>query len=115
VSPAERIDTVWAEVAESLERRRGILRTPSETRSDFCERLAAERRFDYLPFPTLGTVITAARFAPELVTTDDAEEAEAAGHKIIADLRAEHSPVRRWWHDADPRRLLRPTVRIRVR
>ncbi|MBT8240190.1 MAG: hypothetical protein KJN63_03080, partial [Acidimicrobiia bacterium] len=90
-------------------------RDPSETRTDFCTRLAGQTRFSHLPFSIVGPVVTTARYAPTVVTDEEARTVEAARDRIEGAFRAEHTPLARWWHDADPRRLLRPTVRITVR
>ncbi len=114
VTPAERVDSSWADVVEALERQRGILRAPSETRASFCGRLATQRDFASYPFEQLGAIATTARFAPRLVTDAEAASAEAAADRILAGLAQEQSLFRRWWADADPRRLLRPTSRVRT-
>ncbi|NNE95495.1 MAG: transglutaminase domain-containing protein [Acidimicrobiales bacterium] len=114
-SPADRVDTAWAEIAEALEHHHGILRDASETRTDFCERLGSQTRFSHLPFSDLAPIVTTARYAPEVVSVEQAKTAEAASDQVVQAFRGAKSPVARWWHDADPRRLLRPTVRVRVR
>jgi transglutaminase-like putative cysteine protease len=114
-SSADRVDAAWAEIAESLERHHEILRDSSETRVDFCDRLAGQTRFSHLPFSEVGRIVTTARYAPEMVRDGEARAAEAASDQISAAFRREQKPLARWWFDADPRRLLKPTVRITVR
>ncbi|MFW2382105.1 MAG: transglutaminaseTgpA domain-containing protein [Acidimicrobiales bacterium] len=114
-TPADRVDAAWADIAESLERHHGVLRDPSETRVDFCNRVAGQTRFSHLPLSNAGLIVTKARYAPEVVTDEEARQLEAASDHISASFRKQQSPVARWWFDADPRRLLKPTVRITVR
>ncbi len=114
-STADRVDTAWAEISESLEHHHGILRDPSETRINFCDRLAGQTRFSHLPLSEVGRIVTTARYAPEMVSNDEAGVAESASDTISAAFRKEQKPLARWWFDADPRRLLKPTVRITVR
>ncbi len=114
-TPAERVDLAWADAAEAFERTRGVLRDESETRISFCDRLLEESRFATLPLTALASAATVARFAPEMVTERDVEKAETASATIVEELSEEKGPIGRWWEQADPRRLLRPTVRVTVR
>ncbi len=115
VSTAQRVDTAWAEVAEALEHHHGLLRGPSETRTDFGARLVQQSQFAHLPVDSLGQLANAARYAPDLVTEAQAKAAEAASDTIVTEFRAEKSVLGRWWYDADPRRLLKPTHRVTVK
>lgn len=114
-TPADRIDAAWAEIAESLEHHHGVLRDPSETRTDFCTRLAGQTRFSHLPFSDIGLIVTKARYAPDVVSEEEAAGVEAASDRISSAFRDTQTPLARWWYDADPRRLLKPTVRVTVK
>ncbi len=114
-TPAEEINSAWADVTEAIERQYQVLRTPSETRATFCTRLAERYPFRSLPIEALGVAATTARYAPERITPDVALAAKTHADQILGALQDEQTPLRRWWQDADPRRLFRPTVRLRIR
>ncbi len=114
-TPADQVNSAWADVTEAIERQYGILRLPSETRATFCDRLADRYPFRSLPMQAFGVLATTARYAPDQVTADAAATAKTHAEAIFDELHADQSPVRRWWQEADPRRLVRPTVRLRTR
>lgn len=114
-NPADQVNAAWADVTEAIERQYGILRLPSETRATFCDQLADRYPFRALPMHAFGVLATTARYAPDQVTADAASSAKTHADAILGELHADQSPVRRWWQEADPRRLVRPTVRLRTR
>lgn len=114
-TPADQVNSAWADVTEAIERQYNILRLPSETRATFCDRLADRYPFRSLPMQTFGELATTARYAPEQITLEAASTAKTHADEILQKLRTYQSPVRRWWQEANPRRLIRPTVRLRTR
>ncbi|MEM8926005.1 MAG: DUF3488 and transglutaminase-like domain-containing protein [Actinomycetota bacterium] len=111
-SPADGVETAWAEVSESLELGYGLVRRPSETRREFARRLASDMRVPREPMNGLAASATVARYHPGGLHPSDAERADGLAREIEASINQRVSLFNRWKRLIDPRRILRPTARV---
>lgn len=113
-TPADGVETAWAEVAESLELGFGLTRAPSETRREYARRLGSDMRVPTDPMSGLAEKATVARYHPGGLTDTDASRAVDLADEIETSVNSRISPYNRWKRLIDPRRLLKPTARITV-
>jgi hypothetical protein len=111
-TPASRVETSWAEVAETLDLVYGIHRRPSETRREFASRLSSDPRVPRQPMGALAVKATVARYYPQGLQDGDAQQASAMASEIEASVSTRVSPYTRWKRMVDPRRLLHPHSRM---
>lgn len=112
-STADRIAVLWANAADDIADFFGILRLPSETRSEFAERFGNDPR---LPDGALRTLADATTVAHYGGTSDAAaamvDQAEAAAADISAAVKRRTTPFQRWKKMATPASVLRPSRRV---
>lgn len=112
-SPADRIAVLWADAADDMADFFGISRTPSETRSEFADRLRGDPR---LPDGALATLANATTVAYYAGSSDAAaamvDQAEAATAEIQAAVKNRTTPVQRWKQVSKPRRILRSSRQV---
>lgn len=113
-TPADGVETAWAEAAETLELGYGLTRQPWETRREYARRLAADRRVPAESMDGLAEVVTVARYHPGGLRTDDASRAASFAGQIEQSVNQQVSLWSRWGALIDPRRVLQPTSRITV-
>jgi transglutaminase-like putative cysteine protease len=111
-SPADEVETAWAEVAESLELGLRLTRRPWETRHEYAQRLAADLRVPREPMTGLAEKATVARYYAAGVTPDDAGHATHLAQEIETAVNARVSVYERWKRLIDPRRVLKPSLRV---
>ena len=111
-SPADGVETAWAEASESLELGFGHVRRPSETRQEYASRLAQDSRVPAPPLRDLARTVTVARYHPAGLTTDDVDTADSAALEIETAIAERVPLVTRWQRMVDPRRVLKPSARI---
>jgi hypothetical protein len=113
-TPADEVETAWAEVAESLELGYGLNRRPSETRREYARRLSSDMRIPGRPMHELATKATVARYHPGGVQGGDGAQATSLANEIEASVRDRVPAYHRWKRMIDPRRILKPSARITV-
>ena len=113
-TPADEVETAWAEAAESLELSYGLTRRLSETRHEYAHRLAADRRIPPEPMRALAERATVARYYPDGLSITDASQATKFAQEIEASVNARVPLFNRWKRLIDPRRILKPTARVTI-
>ncbi len=111
-SPADEVETAWAEVAESLELGFGLNRRPSETRREYARRLTADMRVPRQPMTELADKATVARYHPGGLGAGDGHQAMDLAAQIESSVRTRVPVFNRWKRMIDPRRVLKPSARI---
>jgi transglutaminase-like putative cysteine protease len=112
VTPTDRVSVLWADTADDLADFFAIVRGPSETRSEFADRLRNDPR---LPTGALATIAHAATSAHYGGSVDPLlPMAEAAAQEIHAAVRQRTTRVQRWKRLSDPRCWFRPRRRVAV-
>ncbi|MEL7207876.1 MAG: DUF4129 domain-containing protein, partial [Actinomycetota bacterium] len=114
VTPADGVETAWAEVSESLELGYGLSRRPSETRREYARRLSADMRVPREPMDGLAEAVTIARYHPAGLTEGHVAQADAFADEIETSVNQRVPLFNRWKRMIDPRRILKPTARITV-
>jgi transglutaminase-like putative cysteine protease len=113
-TPADEVETAWAEVAESLELGYGLNRRPSETRHEYARRLGSDLRIPGRPMYELATKATVARYHPGGVNGADGAQATSLANEIEASVRDRVPAYHRWKRMINPRRILKPSARVTV-
>jgi transglutaminase-like putative cysteine protease len=104
-SPAERVDLAWWSAREQLDLL-GLHRQPAETRLEFAERAATDRRIvDDAPI-RLAELATTARFHRGSIDETAATTAEHHAAAVRAKVRRAVPALRRYRRRIDPRRRL---------
>ncbi len=111
-SPADSVETAWAEATESLELGFRLSRRPSETRREYARRLAADMRVPTEPMRELADKVTVARYHPQGLDRGDADRADALAGEIEQAVTTRVPFLTRWGRLVDPRSFLRPNARI---
>ncbi len=111
-TPARRVETAWAEAAESLELGFDIRRQPAETRTEYAGRLETDRRVPSSEFTMLAETATVARFHPGGVSEVKADQADQLSTRIETAITNRVPIYTRFRRLLDPRRLFKPTKRI---
>lgn len=111
-TPIARVEAAWADATDDLEKGFELVRKPSETRREFANRAARDRRVPEDAIDILGRTVTEARFRATQpgsgMTEEHAVAAEQASRAIVERIK-ERVPVRtRIARDIDPRRLFSP-------
>ena len=113
-SPADGVETAWAEVAESLELSYGLSRQPSETRREYAHRLAGDMRVPRDEMNGLADKATVARYYPGGLSSADATLADNLAQQIEASVNTRVPVHQRWKRMIDPRRILKPSARTTI-
>lgn len=108
-TPADGVETSWAEATETLSLMYGIARRPAETRREFAHRLGSDPRVPRQAMGALADKATVARYYPQGLRPDDAGQAAALAAEIEGAVAARVSIYTRWKRMVDPRRLLKGT------
>lgn len=111
-TPADGVETAWAEASEKLELGYGLIRRPSETRREYATRLSEDMRVPAEAMDGLADTTTIARYHPAGLTETHATQAAAYADQIDSSVNQKVSRFGLWKRMIDPRRLLRPTARI---
>jgi len=106
-TPADGVETSWAEATETLSLMYGIARRPAETRREFAQRLGSDPRVPRQAMGALAEKATVARYYPQGLRADDAGEASALAAEIEQAVASRVSAYTRWKRLVDPRRLLK--------
>ncbi|MEM7339121.1 MAG: DUF3488 and transglutaminase-like domain-containing protein [Actinomycetota bacterium] len=114
VTPADGVETAWAEVAETLDLGYGLQRRPAETRREYARRLGQDMRVPHEPMQGLAEKATVARYHPGGLGPDDATAADQLASQIESEVFQRVPFTTRWRRLVDPRRLLRPQARLKV-
>lgn len=111
-APADRIAVLWADAADDIADFFDIARTPSETRSEFADRLQGDPR---LPPGALRTLADATTIAHYGGNSDAAaamvDQAEAATTAITEAVNLRTTAVQRWKQVSKPSSILRASRR----
>lgn len=104
-TPAERVALAWRRASEELALL-GLSRRPAETRLEFSERVAADRRIrDDAPL-RLAQLATTARYHPAAVDGSAAREADLSVRRLAERAHRAVPRWRRYGRQVDPRRRL---------
>ena len=112
--PADQVEAAWAEGAELLEHHYDIHRSPAETRWEFAQRLADDRRLPEGALTALAESATVARFGSDFVTADDANRAHEALDRLLDSVAQKRSRWQRTKTNLNPRTVIKPTQRTLV-
>lgn len=112
---ADRVETAWAESAESLELGFDLRRSESETRKEFAERLMGDPRLPGHALDELATATTVARFHPTGVTAEQGEAALHRADEIDASMRERVPKLTLLGRQLNPMRLVKPSRRPTAR
>lgn len=107
--PADRVAVLWADTADDLADYFAITRAPSETRSEFAERLRGDARLPPGALHTLAGAATAAYYGGNVDGLLD--DAERAASEIRSGVEQRTTVFQRWKQQAHPRRLVRASQR----
>lgn len=111
-TPAERIAVFWADAADDMADFFGIVRAPSETRSEFADRLNGDPRLPVGALRTLATATTVAHYGGESdAVTAMVDQAEAATAEIRSAVELRTTPMQRWRQMSKPSHILRASRR----
>jgi transglutaminase-like putative cysteine protease len=113
-TPAAQVETAWAEAADALELGYDLTRRQSETRREYAHRLRSDLRVPGQAMIRLAELTTVARYYPEGLGRQEANQAAELSHEIEAAVASRVPAFTRWTRLVDPRRLLRPSARVVV-
>lgn len=108
------VEAAWADAADDLAVGFDLERRPSETRTEFAERISDDLRLPDGAVASLAAAVTEARYRADDVSTPTVGAAWAASAEITKRVRERTTARRRWLNDLDPRRLVRPSHRLVV-
>lgn len=111
-TPARRAETAWAEAVETLQLGYEARRAPSETRTEFADRLDKDRRVPSDRLSELANIATIARFHPDGVTDLNADQADNVAKTIETSVNNRIPLATRWLRLLDPRRLIGSKQRV---
>jgi transglutaminase-like putative cysteine protease len=111
-TPSRRVETAWAEAVEAIELGYDAKRSPSETRSEFAERLDNDRRVSADGLSELAETTNVARFHPAGTTDLMADQADGLAARIEETMKRRVPREVRLRRQLDPRRLLRLRKRV---
>lgn len=100
--PAANVRCAWREVVETARSVR-VVPGPTETHREFASRLGSELGDRAGPVRELGERVATARYAPELVSRDDAEDAMRSAELAVTAVRSIRTTRQRWAALIDPR------------
>jgi len=111
-TPADRIAVLWADAADDMADFFDIVRLPSETRSEFAQRLNGDPR---LPAGAIGTLADATTIAHYGGNSDAAaamvDQAKAAAEEIQTSVKVRTTLFQRWQQMSKPGRIVRASRR----
>ncbi len=111
-SAAGKVEAIWADVADDLERNFELRRGPSETRAEFAERISHDRRVPDDAIISLANAVTIARFGGDESAAGVVDKAEEDGATIRELIHKRTTVWERWRTLSHPRHLLRSTARL---
>ncbi len=114
-SNADKVETAWADSAESLELGFELRRSESETRKEFAERLTNDPRVPGQALNDLAEATTVARFHPSGVTFLQAEAALHRADEVDAAMRDRVPKLTLLGRQLNPLRVINPSGRPKAR
>jgi len=108
---AAKIEAVWADTADDLQLRFGLVRRPSETRSEFADRISDDSRVSDRALSRLAKAVSVARYGSTEAAAAQLSTAEEAGAEVQGNVSRRTSRWQRWRLVSSPRRLLRMSER----